>query len=413
MSIRTDNSGTKRITIAFIVIISILVTITMSGLYRIQSVVEQFDNVIETHNASIEIVNQILQLARDRSLLLQRMLLSRDPFGWDDHQMQMSHYNLRYYQLRKRLMALEMDTADREILQRQKLQTTKTGAMQSVISQHIANEEYEEARILFFDEMLPSQDLAMESMEQFINKQRSDIVEGQNITRSQVAYYKELMWFLLALGIIVSIVIAITVIHWLKREIARRNKIEAELEQRVKSRTEKLAYMATHDPLTSLPNRSLFNAQLVQALKHSRREHNFTALFFMDLDGFKQINDQHGHDIGDKVLIETCRRISDTIRDEDIFSRIGGDEFTLILSALESQEMALPVADKIIAAVNQPIALEGKSLRLGISIGISFYPVDGDSMDSLITRADDAMYKAKRAGKNHYITVSAMPIRSL
>jgi len=409
---KTATHGTKRITTAFFVIIAILVTITMSGLYRIESGGAQFDTVIDTHNAEIEIMHKIIKLARERSLLLQSMLLSRDPFAWDEQQMKLSSYGQHYSQLRKKLNRLKLTENDQRLLEQQRQQTAKTGSIQTVISQHILDEEYEKARKLFFEQMIPSQALAVEYMEQFVDQQRQHIIREQNTTRNQVGYYKELMWFLLFLGVIVSIVIAIAVINWLKHEIARRNLIELELEERVKSRTVKLTYMATHDNLTALPNRTLFNEQLIQAIKESQRRNNFTSLFFMDLDGFKHINDQYGHDIGDKVLIEISRRISDVIRDEDIFARIGGDEFTLILNNLSSQQAALPVAEKIISAVNQPINLADNQLHLGISIGISFYPVDGKTMDTLITKADDAMYQAKRAGKNHYVLTSTIPAPS-
>jgi len=409
---RTANHGTKRITIAFFVIISILVTITMSGLYRIESVVAQFDTVIDTHNAEIEIMHKIMKIARERSLLLQSMLLERDPFEWGEQQMKLSDFSQQYSQLRKKLKQLKLTENDQRLLEKQHQQTARTGIIQAIISKQILDEEYEKARKLFFEQMIPGQALAVEYMEQFVDQQRQHIIREQNTTRNQVGYYKELMWFLLILGVIVSIIIAIAVINWLKHEIARRNLIEVELEERVKSRTVRLTYMATHDNLTALPNRTLFNEQLVQAIKESHRRNNFTALFFMDLDGFKHINDQYGHDVGDKVLIEVSHRISDAIRDEDIFSRIGGDEFTLILSNLTHQRSALPVAEKIISAVNQTINIDDTQLHLGISIGISFYPTDGETMDTLITKADDAMYKAKRAGKNHYVSANTIPAPS-
>lgn len=409
---KADNNGTKRITFAFFVIISILVAISMSGLYRIERVVAQFDTVIDTHNAKIEIMHKIMKLARERSLLLQSMLLARDPFEWDEQQMKMSNYNLFYSQLRIQLLALDMKDVDRLLLQKQRQQSLKTGGFQSQVSQYIVNEEYEKARILFFAKVIPNQSLAVEYMEQFVDQQQQHIIREQNNSRRQVGDYKELMWVLLFVGVIVSIAIAITVINWLKHEIARRNLIEQELEERVKSRTERLTYMATHDNLTALPNRTLFKEQLLQTIKESHRRSNLTALFFMDLDGFKHINDQYGHDVGDKVLIEVSQRISGAVRDEDIFARIGGDEFTLILSNLSDQRAAPTVAEKIIAAVNQPIDLAGAQLHLGISIGISFYPVDGETMDTLITKADDAMYQAKRAGKNHYVSVSAIATTS-
>lgn len=195
----------------------------------------------------------------------------------------------------------------------------------------------------------------------------------------------------------------------LVKEIDRRNLIEAELEERVSRRTKQLSFLATHDALTSLPNRTLFTEQLNQSIKQSHRHNNVTAIFFMDLDGFKQVNDKYGHDAGDKVLVEISQRISEIVREEDLFARIGGDEFTLILNNLASQEAALPIADKIISVVNRPVRCEDLEFNVGVSIGISFYPNDGEATDQLVTLADDAMYQAKHAGKNHYVTVSAIP----
>ncbi|MCW8983677.1 MAG: hypothetical protein OQK13_06505, partial [Gammaproteobacteria bacterium] len=247
---RADKNGTKRIALAFFVIISVLVTITMSGLSRIQSVVAQFDTVIDTHNAEIAIMHEIMKLARDRSLLLQSMLLSRDPFEWDEQQMKLSSYNAIYSGLRAKLLALDMKKSDLLLLNQQRVQTIKTGAFQTQVSQLIVDEDYEKARILFFEKVIPNQALAVDLMQQFIDQQRQHIIHEQETTRKQVGYYKELMWILLVLGVTVSIVIAMTVIHWLKREIERRNQIEAGLEERVKSRTQKLTHMATHDTLT-------------------------------------------------------------------------------------------------------------------------------------------------------------------
>ncbi|MDH3354747.1 MAG: diguanylate cyclase, partial [Chromatiales bacterium] len=290
-----ESNGTKRISSAFFLIIAILVTITMSGLNRIETVEARFDTVVNTHNVEIEIVHKILKIARERSLLLQNMLLTHDAFEWNEQQMKMSLYNDHYYALRKELLTFELDGKEQLLLTKQQQQTTKTGIIQSDISLLLANEEYEKAQILFFKQMLPNQAIAMDYMEQFGAQQHKHILQEQKATRNQIGYYKELMWFLLCLGVIVSILIAIGVIYWLKQEIQRRNQIESELEERVKSRTEKLSHIATHDTLTGLPNRTLFNEQLVQAIKESHRYSNFTALFFMDLDGFKQINDQYGH----------------------------------------------------------------------------------------------------------------------
>ncbi|MCW8887555.1 MAG: GGDEF domain-containing protein, partial [Gammaproteobacteria bacterium] len=234
-------------------------------------------------------------------------------------------------------------------------------------------------------------------------------LQKQRITQEQVGSFKAMMLLLMVVGLAVSGAIAFTIIKRLTQEIDRRNLIESELEERIAQRTQRLSFLATHDVLTTLPNRTLFREQLTQSIKQSHRSKNYTAVFFMDLDGFKEINDRYGHDAGDKVLIEISRRIGETVREEDLFSRIGGDEFTIILNNLANREAALPIADKIIRVTNEPIISDELELRVGISIGISFYPDDGETTDQLVSLADDAMYQAKGSGKNSYVTVSDIP----
>ncbi len=163
---------------------------------------------------------------------------------------------------------------------------------------------------------------------------------------------------------------------------------------------EQLTQMALHDQLTGLPNRKNFLDKLEFSLFTARRIKAVVALLFIDLDGFKKINDSFGHAIGDRVLKEVGRRLRANIRESDTVARIGGDEFTIILNHLKMVEDASYVANKIIKAVNQPIGLDGITCNVGASIGIAIYPDHAESMNDLINAADSAMYQAKTNGKN-------------
>ncbi len=163
-----------------------------------------------------------------------------------------------------------------------------------------------------------------------------------------------------------------------------------------------LYHSANFDKLTDLPNRALFLDRLDQNLKQSERYQRKFALLFIDLDGFKSVNDTMGHDAGDELLIQTAHRLHDCIRDADTVARMGGDEFTVILSTITSEDDAKTVARKIIKALSQPFVIENKRARIGASIGISLFPEHGTDMDTLLKNADDAMYHAKRAGKNDF-----------
>ena len=161
-----------------------------------------------------------------------------------------------------------------------------------------------------------------------------------------------------------------------------------------------LQYQVNHDPLTSLPNRALFKDRLSQALKASARNKEIFALLFIDLDKFKQINDSLGHDIGDKVLIEASSRLRASIREEDTLARIGGDEFVIILRNIKENASAAKVADKIVKSIREEMELDGHTLFISASIGISICPQDATNESSIVKFADTAMYKAKEKRDN-------------
>jgi len=168
----------------------------------------------------------------------------------------------------------------------------------------------------------------------------------------------------------------------------------------VKEQQEKLKLLAHYDPLTGLPNRSLFSDRFKQAVAHSKRNESPLAVCFLDLDHFKPINDEFGHDVGDQLLIQVAERISTSIRDEDTVSRQGGDEFALLLGALESRTQCEQIVNRMLQCLSQPYLIDGIAHSITASCGIALFPNDSDGLDALMRKADQAMYAAKRAGKN-------------
>ena len=168
-----------------------------------------------------------------------------------------------------------------------------------------------------------------------------------------------------------------------------------------KEMEDRIVHMALHDSLTGLPNRVLFNNHLVEALDRVKRNKQQMAIFFIDLDGFKIINDTYGHDTGDVVLKDVAERLSTIFREKDVVCRIGGDEFMVLLE-LTSGQHAEKAACRILEELANPFKFQGKSIYVSPSIGISMYPTDGMDIESLIKKADDAMYAVKKRGKNNY-----------
>lgn len=169
-----------------------------------------------------------------------------------------------------------------------------------------------------------------------------------------------------------------------------------------KSAERELRILANYDHLTGLPNRSLLLERIKHAIEHAKREKVQIALFFIDLDRFKQINDSLGHDYGDMLLKEVTARVSDALREDDTVARIGGDEFVVLLERFKSTSNLSRIAEKLINAIEKPITLKNNVVSVGASIGIAMFPDDAINQDKLLRNADVAMYHAKQLGRNNF-----------
>ncbi len=180
-------------------------------------------------------------------------------------------------------------------------------------------------------------------------------------------------------------------------ELAMYNDIS----ERVKTE-QHLKHLATHDPLTMLPNRSLFYEHLGHALHRARRNDMRLAIFFLDLDGFKSVNDLLGHSKGDELLQKVTSRFNEALRSSDFVARLGGDEFAFVCENLTNPEDAAVIAKKILIALSRKIHMDGQEISISGSIGISLYPEDGGEAQDLLRYADAAVYRVKGQGKQDY-----------
>ncbi len=169
-----------------------------------------------------------------------------------------------------------------------------------------------------------------------------------------------------------------------------------------KEAVEKIKHMATHDQLTDLPTMNLAVDRGQIANENAIRNGKSTAYIFLDLDGFKGINDNYGHDVGDNLLKEVANRMRKIIRKSDTAARIGGDEFLIILSNINEKEEVIPIAKALLSEIMQPIFINDLMVGVGVSIGISMFPHDSNNIQELIKKADIAMYKIKKTTKNDF-----------
>lgn len=201
---------------------------------------------------------------------------------------------------------------------------------------------------------------------------------------------------------LVGVIRDITERKYLEKELQRTADELSRSNNELKLQEDHLRYIAYHDALTGLPNRKAFAEELHESLSWAKSGNYLLALLFVDLDGFKQINDSLGHEMGDLLLVTVAHRLNNCLRGSDTVSRLGGDEFTIILRKIPKPQVAAKIADKILKSITEPIALEGHNAKISASIGISIYPYTAYNSETLLKRADAAMYRAKHLGKNRY-----------
>ncbi|MBD2083314.1 CHASE2 domain-containing protein [Leptolyngbya sp. FACHB-17] len=206
------------------------------------------------------------------------------------------------------------------------------------------------------------------------------------------------------------------------RDITQRKTIEAQLRQtaeelsqsnaQLRLSQERLNYIANHDVLTGLPNRALLYDRISQALGIARSSHQILALMFIDLDGFKQINDRLGHPIGDLLLQAVAKRLTGCLRTSDTVARLGGDEFVVLLPTIPGVQDVAQVGRKILNTLSQAFAISGETLSVTASIGIALFPNHSDRLEALIELADKAMYEAKKTGKGRFAFADPLPVEN-
>ncbi|ABM03132.1 diguanylate cyclase [Psychromonas ingrahamii 37] len=205
------------------------------------------------------------------------------------------------------------------------------------------------------------------------------------------------LWQAVASSFVIFLIIAVMWRMSYQLTLSRQRIIEEHI-----THAARVEYLAYHDSLTTLPNRSLFSKLLSHSIKQADRHNGLLALLFLDLDHFKNINDTLGHQAGDQLLQEIAARLKKCLRESDTIARLGGDEFVIMLPELDNEKYTVTVAKKIISAVARPFTLAGQECRITASIGISTYPKNGLNEQILTKNADVAMYKAKEKGKNNF-----------
>ena len=202
-------------------------------------------------------------------------------------------------------------------------------------------------------------------------------------------------------GVAYAGLLIVSAVHDQKNQLTSYVALFADITP-LREHQERLEHVAHYDPLTNLPNRLLLADRLQQAMVMSKRHRQSLAVLYLDLDGFKAVNDGHGHNVGDELLITMSQRMKAVLRESDTLARMGGDEFVVVQVDVTNSEDCFRLADRILQACAEPVLMDGAVLQVSASIGVTIYPSDEVDADQLMRHADQAMYEAKQAGKNRY-----------
>ncbi|WP_323696683.1 diguanylate cyclase domain-containing protein [Thiorhodovibrio litoralis] len=403
------------------------VALSLSQMHKMQ---ERLAQVVEEYSARGALAQEMHQSSRERAILLHAMISTDDPFERDDLLVDLRALGSRFLKAREQIAAMTLSKDERDLLQQQRELSRAAGALQYQVIDLLAQDQLAEAKRVLLHQAIPAQERALAVVQNFAALQQSQNRAALAATSEEFHQADHLLLIIGGVTLLLSALVAGFVLHRTNAMMAALTHSNAELldarerlEERVAERTadlrrvneklldevnerkraeRQLAFMATHDDLTELPNRALFNDHLAKSIARARRAGTRLALLFVDLDGFKQINDSHGHADGDHVLREVACRLKSRGREQDLVARLGGDEFALILEHIYQPADAGAVARKVIEAVSEPITVAETKHQVGASIGIALFPDDAKNLNELVRLADNAMYCVKRSGKGNY-----------
>lgn len=376
---------------AFAVLIALICGLAVNSLLQLRELGSQLHVVVEHYNRKIDLITQTQVAAHVRTNSLLRMVLADDPFERDAQFMEFNHAGYLVMSGRDALRQMGFTAAEQRSFDAQsRLISTIESTQEHVIDLLSAGRSADARRVLV-EETIPLQET--------FNQQLADmraLYQQANLAAQRQAQQTYRRTFLLTLVFgIAAVVLALFIArHTLRKVGAKSKQISQQLGELERSRAA-LHEEATHDSLTGLANRRLFYDRLRQSIRHTHRYGGKVGILYVDLDRFKEINDRHGHHVGDAVLTEVAKRLSESIRDSDSVARLGGDEFAVLFEGIQGRDEFLAAAHKIDQALNGARNFYGLDVEIAASIGPALYPDDGHDEDSLIRAADAAMYRVK------------------
>ncbi len=373
----------------------LMAALAVVAVSEILSVRAELNQVVDKKLVKSQLARTMFDASRERALLLMMLQYEQDPFERDELMMRFRSGAERFMLAREKLYEMELSAQEQQALEHS-VEFASRGAEASNRLLDLLLDEFEldtsrreQAARIMREEIVPARAKVGELMMEigWIARESGE----QAVINVEQSYRQTLLLLVLICGAI--LLLSFTIIWVVYRRITYSTK-------QIHRIHDDLENIASYDELTGLVNRRVFEERFQHEVEKAAATAQQLALLYLDLDGFKAVNDTRGHAAGDRVLQLVSKRFQQLVRDVDLVGRMGGDEFAIVLSSIHADEQATVVAQRIVESTSQPMRLEeGVEVNIGTSIGVALYPQHGSNHEVLMRQADQAMYVAKREGK--------------
>jgi diguanylate cyclase (GGDEF)-like protein len=376
---------------AFLALIVLIVALTANSIYQLSRYQDHMNRVVETNGRKIDIITRTQVAAHARTDRLLRMAIEIDPFVRDALFLDFNRAGFMVGSGRRALIQLGFTPQEKSKFDGQTVHIRKIETAQEKITDLMSRDKVEEARQVLVAEAIPLQDEFNDMLAEYRETLQLANDKALAQARKDYLHIRRMMIVYGALATILGFALGWLTLNRLAHTTRKIDQQMADLKASYRALEEE----ATHDPLTGLANRRLFYDRLQHALRQAKRHGKKVGVLFVDMNRFKEVNDTHGHHVGDAVLTEVAARLIKSVRESDTVARVGGDEFVVLLEDLRDRNDSYTAVKKIEESLSRDTNLYGLGLELSASIGQAIYPDDGTNEDQLIRAADAAMYNIK------------------
>lgn len=375
---------------AFFILMILIIVLAVNSIVQLNNN-RHLNTIVLTHNRKVNLITQIQVGSHQRTDSLLRMALTQDPFERDAIFMEYNQAAFLVGSGRNELKKMGLTPAEQIEFDRQTRLVTQIQATQETVSDLLNADRLTDANALLKQKAIPLQTAFNQQLAHMRSQYQDETLHAQTVANQT---FDSTWRTAIGMGIAAALMSVIVGGLTLRRLSRRSRQFERQFAELEASRAA-LKQEASHDSLTGLANRRLFYDRLQQAIRHARRYNSKVGLLFIDLDKFKEVNDTHGHHVGDAVLTEVARRLTRSVRDSDSIARLGGDEFVVLLDNVRGRDDCLAAAVNIERTLAEDSSFYGLAVDISASIGQALFPDDGADEDALIRAADAAMYRIK------------------